>query len=99
MLAPRIAKPRTSGKLSRRVGPSLSLEEQAGEVARLGNGEQHGMVRGLPERFDDAEGDARVGGRGAADLLEERGRDMVGARERHEASARWEQAHGPEVDL
>ena len=47
-----------------------ALEEEAGEVARLGDGEQDRVVAALAEGVEQADLDARVAGRVAADVLE-----------------------------
>src|SRR4030095_4803082 len=85
--APRPTPPAAPGPCPR---ASESFELEAFEVAGLGDVQEHGVVAGLGEAMGDPDADAGVGGRPAADVLEERVRDVMGAREGQEAPARLE---------
>ena len=57
------------------------------------------MVAGLREAIGDPGANAGIGGGIAADFLEERLRDVMGARERQEAPARLEHSQRAQVDF
>src|SRR6266850_140757 len=91
------------GRPPRRAPPpppaSGGFEEEAGEVAGLGDGEDDRVVAALGEGGEDAGADARVAGGLTADLLEHCGRDVVGAGERDQPAAALEQAEAADIDL
>src|SRR6266850_4436963 len=76
-----------------------ALEEEAGEVAGLRNGEQDGVIAALAEALEDPDGDAGVARGVPAHLLEKRRGDVVRAREGREHAAGLEQAEPADVDL
>ena len=67
------------------------LQEQAGQVAALGDVEEHGMIRALGQGGEHPHRDSGIARGVAADLLEERWRDVVRAGERREDPARLEE--------
>src|SRR5262245_9379437 len=87
---------------SRRSGASRaseSFEQEAFEVAGLGDVQENGVVAGLREAIDNPDADGRIGSGPATNILEERFRDVVGARERQETPARLEHPQRAQVDF
>src|SRR5437870_13378402 len=64
---------------ARRLRASESFEVEAFEVAGLGDAQEDGVVAGLREAIGDPGANAGIGGGLAADFLEERLRDVMGA--------------------
>src|SRR5262249_54241041 len=67
---------------SNQLHSARALYKEALQVARLGNGQEHGVVGALGERVEETEADAGVGGGVATDVLEVSDRDVMRARER-----------------
>src|SRR6185437_8080341 len=73
--------------------------EESLQIARLGDGRMHRMIRGLPAAVENLHEAARMPGRSLDEALQLFGRQMIRARAAHQQRITLEQPHRDLVEL
>src|SRR5688572_8768283 len=82
-----------------RIAASVHAQDQALRIVGFRKFGRHRMVRGLREPLENVRRSARIDCGAGDDLLEQRGVDVPGARERRENAARPDERQAEHVDV